>query len=106
MNTKLPAAVTIAAALSLPLASHAQDGATAGATTGAVSGAVVGVWSAPQSALALAQSPAALPTIHGHASAAMFRSAMFSIATNAKSASVRICRRAALLITKCRANTV
>ena len=42
MNTKLFAGVTIAAALSFPLAAHAQDGAAAGATTGAVTGAVVG----------------------------------------------------------------
>jgi hypothetical protein len=42
MNTKLLAGVTIAAALSLPLAAHAQSGAAAGATTGAVTGAVVG----------------------------------------------------------------
>jgi hypothetical protein len=42
MNLKLLTGVTVAAALSLPLASHAQDGAAAGATTGAVTGAVVG----------------------------------------------------------------
>src|SRR6202165_1477254 len=42
MNTKLLAGVTIATALSFPLAAHAQDGAAAGATTGAVTGAVVG----------------------------------------------------------------
>ena len=42
MNTKLLATATIAAALSLPLAAHAQDGVAAGATTGAVTGAVVG----------------------------------------------------------------
>jgi hypothetical protein len=42
MNTKLLAGVTIAAALSLPIAAHAQNGVAAGATTGAVTGAVVG----------------------------------------------------------------
>src|ERR1700676_2828129 len=42
MNTKLLGGVAIAAALSFPLAAHAQDGAAAGATTGAVTGAVVG----------------------------------------------------------------
>jgi hypothetical protein len=42
MNTKLLAGATIAAALSLPLASQAQNGVAAGATTGAVTGAVVG----------------------------------------------------------------
>jgi hypothetical protein len=42
MNLRLLTGVTIAAALSLPLASHAQNGAAAGATTGAVTGAVVG----------------------------------------------------------------
>src|SRR6202158_6606691 len=42
MNLKLLTGLTIAAALSLPLASQAQDGAAAGATTGAVTGAVVG----------------------------------------------------------------
>jgi uncharacterized protein YcfJ len=42
MNTKRLACVTIAAALSLPLAAHAQNGAAAGATTGAVTGAIVG----------------------------------------------------------------
>ncbi len=42
MNTKLLAGITLAAALSLPLAAHAQNGAAAGATTGAVTGAVVG----------------------------------------------------------------
>jgi hypothetical protein len=42
MNLKLLTGVTLAAALSLPLASHAQDGVAAGATTGAVTGAVVG----------------------------------------------------------------
>jgi uncharacterized protein DUF1236 len=42
MNLKLLTGVTVAAALSLPLASHAQSGPAAGATTGAVTGAVVG----------------------------------------------------------------
>jgi hypothetical protein len=42
MNTKLLAGVTIAAALALPLAARAQNGAAADATTGAVTGAVVG----------------------------------------------------------------
>jgi hypothetical protein len=42
MNPKFPAVVTIAAALSLPLPSHARDGAAADATTGAATGAVVG----------------------------------------------------------------
>jgi hypothetical protein len=42
MNLKLLTGVTIAAALSLAMASHAQNGAAAGATTGAVPGAVVG----------------------------------------------------------------
>src|ERR1700726_4765362 len=42
MNTKLLAGVTIATALTLPLAAHAQDGVAEGATTGAVTGAVVG----------------------------------------------------------------
>src|SRR6478752_2217069 len=42
MNTKILAGLTIAAALSLPLAANAQNGAAAGATTGAVTGAVVG----------------------------------------------------------------
>jgi hypothetical protein len=42
MNTKILAGLTIAAALSLPLAASAQSGAAAGATTGAVTGAVVG----------------------------------------------------------------
>jgi hypothetical protein len=42
MNLKLLTGVTIAAALSLPLASHAQNGVAAGATTGAVTGAIVG----------------------------------------------------------------
>ena len=42
MNIRTLAGVTIAAALSLPVASQAQDGAAAGATTGAVTGAVVG----------------------------------------------------------------
>lgn len=42
MNTKLLAGLTITAALSLPLAAHAQDGVAAGATTGAVTGAIVG----------------------------------------------------------------
>ncbi len=42
MNTKLLAGITLAAALSLPLAAHAQNGAAAGATTGAVTGAIVG----------------------------------------------------------------
>jgi hypothetical protein len=41
LNLKLLTGVTVAAALSLPLVSHAQDGAAAGATTGAVTGAVV-----------------------------------------------------------------
>jgi hypothetical protein len=34
--------LTIAAALPLPLAAHAQNGAAAGATTGAVTGGIVG----------------------------------------------------------------
>jgi uncharacterized protein YcfJ len=42
MKTKYVAAATVFAALSLPLASYAQNGAAAGATTGAVTGAVVG----------------------------------------------------------------
>ena len=42
MKTRYVAAATVFAALSLPLASHAQNGAAAGATTGAVTGAVVG----------------------------------------------------------------
>jgi hypothetical protein len=42
MKLKLLTCATIAAALSLPLVSHAQNGAAAGATTGAVTGAVVG----------------------------------------------------------------
>src|SRR6202011_3488406 len=42
MNLKLLTGLTIAAALSLPLASQAQDGVAAGATTGAVTGAIVG----------------------------------------------------------------
>src|ERR1700675_43899 len=42
MNTKSLAVVTIAAALSFPMAAVAQDGAAAGATTGAVTGAIVG----------------------------------------------------------------
>src|ERR1700674_4501328 len=42
MNTKSLAVVTIAAALSFPMAALAQDGAAAGATTGAVTGAIVG----------------------------------------------------------------
>jgi uncharacterized protein YcfJ len=42
MNPRLFVGATIALALSLPLAAHAQDGAAAGATTGAVTGAVVG----------------------------------------------------------------
>src|SRR5258708_35434462 len=42
MNLKLLTGVAIAAALSFPLASHAQNGVAAGATTGAVTGAVVG----------------------------------------------------------------
>jgi hypothetical protein len=42
MNLKLLTGVTIAAVLSFPLASHAQNGVAAGATTGAVTGAVVG----------------------------------------------------------------
>jgi hypothetical protein len=42
MNTKLLAAVTIAAALSFPVTSQAQNGVAAGATTGAVTGAIVG----------------------------------------------------------------
>jgi hypothetical protein len=76
--------MTIAAALSLTLASHAQDGAAAGATTGAVTGAVMAVRSAPQSAPASAQLPAALPTIQGHAFRSYVRSALFRrIATNA-----------------------
>src|ERR1700738_5512192 len=41
MNTKSLAVVTIAAALSFPMAAVAQDGAAAGATTGAVTGAIV-----------------------------------------------------------------
>jgi hypothetical protein len=41
MNTKLFIGVAIAA-LSFPVASHAQGGAAAGATTGAVTGAIVG----------------------------------------------------------------
>jgi hypothetical protein len=42
MNTKSLAVVTIAAALSFPMAALAQDGPAAGATTGAVTGAIVG----------------------------------------------------------------
>jgi hypothetical protein len=42
MNLKLLSGLTMAAALSFPLAAHAQDGVAAGATTGAVTGAVVG----------------------------------------------------------------
>jgi hypothetical protein len=42
MNTRLLAGVTIAAALSFPIVSHAQNGAAAGATTGAVTGGIVG----------------------------------------------------------------
>ncbi|MEA2915506.1 MAG: hypothetical protein QOJ15_7587 [Bradyrhizobium sp.] len=42
MKTRYVAAATVFAALSLPLASYAQNGAAAGATTGAVTGAVVG----------------------------------------------------------------
>jgi hypothetical protein len=42
MNAKLLIVITSAAALSLPIAAHAQNGAAAGATTGAVTGAVVG----------------------------------------------------------------
>ena len=42
MNIHSLAVATIAAALSLPVAAHAQDGAAAGATTGAVTGAIVG----------------------------------------------------------------
>lgn len=42
MKTKYIAAATVFAALSLPPASYAQNGAAAGATTGAVTGAVVG----------------------------------------------------------------
>jgi uncharacterized protein YcfJ len=42
MKTRYIAAATAFAALSLPLASYAQNGAAAGATTGAVTGAVVG----------------------------------------------------------------
>ena len=38
MNTKILAGLTMAAALSLPLAANAQNGAAAGATTGAVTG--------------------------------------------------------------------
>jgi uncharacterized protein DUF1236/YmgG-like glycine-zipper protein len=42
MNSNLLIGLTIAAALSLPLAANAQNGAAAGATTGAVTGGVVG----------------------------------------------------------------
>ena len=42
MNVRLLAGVTVAAALCLPLAAQAQNGAAAGATTGAVTGAIVG----------------------------------------------------------------
>jgi hypothetical protein len=42
MNTKLLVSAAFAAALSLPLTVHAQNGAAAGATTGAVTGAIVG----------------------------------------------------------------
>jgi Protein of unknown function (DUF1236) len=42
MNTRLIASLTIAAALSFPLAANAQNGPAAGATTGAVTGAIVG----------------------------------------------------------------
>src|ERR1700738_2670014 len=42
MNTKILARLTVAAALSLPLAASAPHGSAAGATTGAVTGAVVG----------------------------------------------------------------
>ena len=42
MKTRYVAAATVFTALSLPLASYAQNGAAAGATTGAVTGAVVG----------------------------------------------------------------
>jgi hypothetical protein len=42
MNSNLLVGLTIAAALSLPLAAHAQNGAAAGATTGAVTGGIVG----------------------------------------------------------------
>jgi hypothetical protein len=42
MNMKLFAGITVAAALCLPLAARAQNGAAAGATTGAVTGAIVG----------------------------------------------------------------
>jgi hypothetical protein len=42
MSFKQVSGLTIAVALSLPLAAQAQDGAAAGATTGAVTGAVVG----------------------------------------------------------------
>jgi uncharacterized protein YcfJ len=42
MNKNLIACAVTVAALSFPLAAHAQNGAAAGATTGAVTGAVVG----------------------------------------------------------------
>jgi len=42
MNSNLLAGLTVAAALFLPLAAHAQNGAAAGATTGAVTGGIVG----------------------------------------------------------------
>ncbi len=42
MNTNLLAGVTIAAALSLPIAAQAQDGATAGAVAGGIVGGPVG----------------------------------------------------------------
>jgi hypothetical protein len=42
MNVKLVTSLAFVAALSLPVAAHAQSGAAAGATTGAVTGAVVG----------------------------------------------------------------
>ena len=42
MNSNLLAGLMVMAALSLPLAAHAQNGAAAGATTGAVTGGIVG----------------------------------------------------------------
>ena len=42
MNTRLLAGVALAAALSFPAASQAQNGVAAGATTGAVTGGIVG----------------------------------------------------------------
>jgi len=42
MKIKILVGLTMAAALSLPLAANAQNGVAAGATTGAVTGAVVG----------------------------------------------------------------